>query len=169
MLCWSHKFVSLITWCLSGVGGNDNKGATTSSQDLQNWSLTIRCSLVSYFLIMSHRYSNDLFDCRKLNEYMGNAHVLLIIHDNCNSLFLFKKRSLIDQWKTHWNNCVQCQVNILFIFHFCLGKYSFSLDTFWTHLILISFFFFFNKNFYLPQGPQIVTLLFQSAPLSFIY
>ena len=28
------------------------------------------------------------------------------------------------------------KINILFIVHFCLGKYSISLDMFWSHLIL---------------------------------
>ena len=30
--------------------------------------------------------------------------------------------------------CILKKINVSFIVHFCLGKYSFSLDTFWTKL-----------------------------------
>ena len=27
------------------------------------------------------------------------------------------------------------KINVLFIVHFCLGEYSFSIDTFWTYIV----------------------------------
>ena len=48
------------------------------------------------------------------------------------------------QWKTHWNKCVEYQrecilkkIKVLFIAHFCIGKYNFSINIFSTHLMNI--------------------------------
>ena len=42
------------------------------------------------------------------------------------------------QWKNSWSFLKE--INISFIFHFCLSRYSFSLDIFWTHLAYIDYY-----------------------------
>ena len=50
-----------------------------------------------------------------------------------------------EQWKTRWNMCIEYQWDS-FIVQFSLGKYSFSLDTFWTHLVQTSLLIMTFKN-----------------------
>ena len=87
--------------------------------------------LTTFSCFLNGKFSSRLRDLKTLKESLWYGFIQGQKFQGC-----------FDQWKTHWNKCIWMSRGLFwrklmfhFIVHFCIGKYSFRLNSCWRHLV----------------------------------